>query len=627
MQKLTVTVFASPNEKYKDQDPDPSWPVLGGIQLRLVPKVLKAAEEAMEAAEEAVEAEAEAQQAAAQAGQAAISAQQAAGNVERQAMAEASKPGSAEARSRLNEAVKEAGEAAARAKTAAGETHEAAGDIADAGDALERAAEAARAAADDVLQAEQAAADAETGAAEPGADQGFGGAPGGPDGADGAGAAPGGIEQVLLTSGDGIADGDIDAGTYVIEPLGDFAGWDIADGTVDVGDDPVDRKVVLYPPDGKWLLLLKLWGYDGGGSAFPLPAAEVVDTEGGIVRSAGDGHAYVPVPLGQVLLGFLSKSLQPGETAGQPDGGLFRPRADKVWFVVRDTPEVETADIFYGPETEVEQTAAAQIVIVPTVLVQSGGQRVAEPLIGATATITDTTPGPANTGSQTKVLASGEEILFDNLPPASYAVMVSPPAQFRDWPIKEKWLDLGSCYARPSAPPHLDAQFHFEEIMVTGRVMTSDNRLVEQDVRLEIYGESGVIRRLTVKGGTFSVPLDCGGPSKLGLGLNGEIQIDGAIPLVPQATEQPLLLPPQVNVVVLEYKYGIRGQAVDEAGNPAPGAIIDVYDDQQKEPIGSAAAGPDGSFLIGISRGGQYFIAPRTRDGAAVKRQLVMVEP
>jgi hypothetical protein len=424
-------------------------------------------------------------------------------------------------------------------------------------------------------------------------------------------------EVSLPTGEEGNASGDVSEGSYKLQVRdGPFAGWNIWPAEIAMGDEPKEQIVKLFPADNQWLLPLRLWRYDDDGNRFPLASANVTIGKAEPLSSGPGGYVYGAVPQGEVTATF--------ETREQPGAGFFRPQADKVRFYVADTPIVTVADVFYAAATEVTQSAAAQISIMPTVRTRSADGRRMEPLIGATATIRDSTPGSAKSGALTKQLKSGELIVFDNLLPAPYQVTVTAPASFRGWPIEETAKDLGTCYARPGGAPPVPAEFYFAEITVNGRVQTSDDRLVDQELQLEIYGDAGVIRTLSVKGGTFSVPLDCGAPAKVGLGQTGELQVAG-LPLDPQVTEQPLRLPPQMNIVVLQYKYGIEGQAVDEAGDPASGAVIDVYDDQQQEPVGSATAGPDGKFIVGTKASGNYFVAPRTVGGAAVKRQLVPV--
>ena len=504
MRELTINLFLCPNEKYKEQPPDPTWPAPGGIGIRLVPT--RAADSVAAAA----------------------------------------------AREKKN-----------------------------------------------------------TPKAVKGADK---------EAAAGAREAAAGRKPISVTTNDeGIASAkDIPAGNYTIEATDySFAGWGVWPKTVEIEDGPKKADVKLFPPAYKWLLPLRLQRYDDG-KRVALSSAEVDYPEGKTkLSSRTDGHVYFAVPQVLITLSFKNVDL--------PGVGFFKPQAKEIRFCVSETPKVAIADIFYAAATEVTESPAARVSVEPFVRVQSGGGWTKEPLIGASTTITDATPGSFKGGSFTKRLTSGSEIIFDNLLPVSYTVVANAPAQFKDWPIEENSLDLGAWYARPECPTQVMAEFHLEELTVTGRVETTDGRLVQQNLQLEIYGDSGVIRTFTVDGGNFSVALNCGVPSKIGLGLNDGLQIDG-IPLEAQTAEQPLLLPPMTNVIVLQYKYGVKGQAVDEAGQPVVGAIIDVFDGQQKEPVGSAASGPGGKFIVGTKTSGNYFVAPRTRGGAVVKHQLVVVQ-
>src|ERR1700722_13154034 len=315
--------------------------------------------------------------------------------------------------------------------------------------------------------------------------------------------------------------------TYDIEvpddPFTSWSDWTVEPKFIDASTDETELVVRLIPPTGNWLLPLLLRRSDSDGKRAAVGAAELTDQAGNTLCSRPDGYVYAAVPLGDTTLTF--------KNVEQPGIGFFKPQVEKVRFCVTETPVVQAADIFYSPTTEVAESAAARISVTPTVAMRSGGKRKPEALVGASATIRCCTDSPSTALAPTKRLAQGaEEILFDNLLPAAYAISVVPPAQFNGWPIKEPSRDLGTWYTKPAASPCVPTEFHFEEITVTGRVQTTDGRLVEQELELEIYGGSSLISTLTVKGGTFSIPLDWGMPLKIGLAYNTDLRIEG-IPL------------------------------------------------------------------------------------------------
>jgi hypothetical protein len=412
----------------------------------------------------------------------------------------------------------------------------------------------------------------------------------------------------------GVASKDLEPRTiYDIEiPGKSFDGWAVYPSFIDTDDSAAEREIRLIPPEANWLLPLLLQIQDGNGRRLPVSAAEVTDNAGNTLFSRRDGYLYAAVPLGDTTLTF--------KKVEAPGVGFFRPQVEKVRFCVTETPVVQTAEIFYSPATEAAKSTAARITVIPTVAMGSSDKRKPEPLVGACATIRCCTDPPSTASAPAKRLAPGaEEILFDNLLPASYTISVVPPAQFNGWPIKESSRDLGTWNTRPEASPCVPAEFRFEEISVSGQVQTTDGRLVEQELELEIYGSSSLISTLTVKGGTFSVPLDWGMPLKIGLAYNADLSIDG-IPLEPTATDQSVVLPPGTNTVTLQYKYGVDGNVVDDTGNVVPGAVIDVFDDQHQGPVATATADTDGYFIAGTTSSGSYFFAVRTEGGEPVTR-------
>ncbi len=303
-----------------------------------------------------------------------------------------------------------------------------------------------------------------------------------------------------------------------------------------------------------------------------------------------------------------------------PDGvGPLKPQNEKIKFKIDNTSKVGVAEIAYLADAEESASPLARISVEPTVKTAFGAT---EYLTGATATIEYSAPAARGTVTQTASLAPGDKkIWFNSLPAGIYSGAVTPPANFNGWPVEQKPRSLmAECVQAGHTAEH-SAEFQFEKVDVTGRVQTTDGRLVEQELYLEIYS-SDVSKTLSVKGGTFCIQLDWGVPLKIRLAMNADLNIDG-IPLEPAVAGQQLSLS-GTNIVQLQYKYGIEGQAVDESGNPIPGAVIDLFDDLQN-PAGSVAAGNDGHFIAGTRSSGSYYFAPRVAGGEPVTHTPVTV--
>jgi len=408
--------------------------------------------------------------------------------------------------------------------------------------------------------------------------------------------------------------------TYQVMILDDdFKGWWPA-GEVSVKADDCEKDVVLIPEKGRWLLPLLLCHFDDTGKPVGIPCAEgrydygdkkmpgKAKAKGGRFKARDDGYVYAALLPGVVTLSFQ-------ET--KASAGSMKPQSPKIKFHVPETEEVEVTQVRYLADADADASPLGRISIEP--LVKTVASAVS--LTGASATIEYSTPSAPRVVSPPKKLEPGEKkIWFNDLLPTVYAATVIPPATFNNWPVVPAEKSFTAERVYPGTPVALRHTFKFEMVTVSGRVEAMDGRLIK-DVKLEIYGSEN-FKILTVKDGTFEVPLDWGVPLKIRLARNDEIEIDG-IPLNPEVAEQPLSLT-SPNILTLPFKYGIKGQAVDEAGKPVPGAVIDVFDEQQNQ-AGSVAAGADGYFIAGTAASGNYFVAPHTDDGAPVTRQLVPV--
>jgi hypothetical protein len=419
-----------------------------------------------------------------------------------------------------------------------------------------------------------------------------------------------------VTSGDGLAPG----ADYDVEVRGGYAtDWTPA-GQVSVDPHDCERDVVLVPKDDRWLLPLLLyrdndagkqvgiscakWHYDYG-AEIPPGGAPAKD---GPFEAHDDGYAYATLWPGTVTLSF--------EEINDGTGDL-KPQTPEIKFQVPKSREVEVTEVLYLADAEVEGSPLGRMSIEPKIETVTGTVS----LTGASATIEYRTPSPPVVSSPKKLGLNEKKIWFNDLQPGVYGATLIPPGTFNNWPIVPEEKSFTPERAWPGQPLELEHTFEFETVTIPVRVQAMDGRLVT-GVKLEIYG-SEQYKIFTVKDGTYEVQLDWGVPLKIRLARNDELDVDG-IPLdTADVAEQPLSLS-DVNVVVLPFKYGIRGRAVDVADNPVPGAIIDVFDDQQN-PAGSVAAGPDGYFLMGTPASGSFYVAPQTDGSGPVTRQLVPV--
>jgi hypothetical protein len=415
------------------------------------------------------------------------------------------------------------------------------------------------------------------------------------------------------TTADGITSKTVTAGTYNIAVLdSSLNGWIPYPGTVTVAaNSPAEKIIRLVPAKDEWLLPLHLCYYGEDGKRRPLAEAEVeIPGRRLPVESRDDGYVYASILrpfIGNIAVSFKAKDL--------PGVGVLKPQREQIQFKVVSTEKVAVAEIVYSLDTEGAQSPTATISISPTVSTPSNSR---EPLIGASATI------KSSSTSLTRQLAAKEnEIKFENLSADIYSVSVTPPKEFDGWPLEQEPQSFGPQYVSPWSPFSMSANFEFKNVRVTGRIQTADGRLVEQDLPLEAYG-SNINIPFHSQRGKFDVELSTGTPLKIRLGADAEPKV-ADIPLEPPATEQSLLLPPSTNVVVLQFQYGISGQAVDESGNPLPGGVVDIFDDRQRH-ITSVAAGGDGRFVVGTKTDGGYFFAPRIEDGQPVTHNPVNIQ-
>jgi hypothetical protein len=406
---------------------------------------------------------------------------------------------------------------------------------------------------------------------------------------------------------------DIAQGTYLVEVLDPyFADWTPAD-PISIDEDVEAKNVILTPPEDTWLLPLLLRRYGDDGEPAGIPGAEVKDQAGTAFRSRDDGFVYAAVPRDREHSATLSF-----EDASPPGLGPLKPQNTEIKFRIYDIPQVETTEVAYLADDEAPGSPLTRISIEPTVHTVLGE----EALTGTRATIEYSAHSSPRTLSAPALAPGEKKIWFNNLLPGIYAATVTPPPTFNDWPIVPGARSFMPERALAGRTLEHEASFKFQKVTVTGSIQAMDGRLVEQEVRVEIYGSENY-KILTVKGGTFEVQLDWGVPLKIRLALDADISLDG-LPLQLVSTEWPLSLT-SPNVLVLPFKYGVKGQAVDESGKPFAGALIDVFDEQQNL-IGSVASAADGSFIAGTAGSGSFYVAAHMTGGEPATRQLVPVK-
>jgi hypothetical protein len=446
---------------------------------------------------------------------------------------------------------------------------------------------------------------------------------------------PQGVELQLTNTKDKTETFDLDAtdsnGTIAHDGLTAGAAYDVEVrggyfkdwmpvGEVSVDSDDCEQDVILLPGKGKWLLAMLLCRDDGTGVPTGVPCAEWtyeygnakglpagVRTKDGPFEARDDGYVYAALWPGTVTLSF--------EETGA-GGGNLKPQTPEIKFQIPQSRDVEVTQVLYLADAYLEASPLGRVSVEPLIKTASGTVS----LTGASATIEYLASSPPVVSPPKKLGPDEKKIWFNDLLPGVYSATVVPPGTLNNWPIVPREKSFTPERAWPGLPVKFQHTFKFETVTVTGRVQATDGRLVD-GVKLEIYG-SKQYKMVTAEHGRFEVQLDWGVPLKIRLAGNDEIEVDG-LPLSTDVAEQSLSLTDD-NVVVLPFKYGVSGQAVDEAGNPAGGAVIDVFDDKQQL-AGSVAAGPDGYFLMGTPGSGSFFVAAHTDGNGPVKRQAVAV--
>lgn len=413
---------------------------------------------------------------------------------------------------------------------------------------------------------------------------------------------------------------ELEHGVYTVrvDPGAKLVSWTPVPAAFDVDTRKTKKRhsVKLVPPAGRRLLPLLLCHEGQDGKPIPLGNAEIlIKVPGGApapFHSHGDGHAYALVPHGKPTVEVEFKTV-PGRQKN------FEPPDKTVTFRAPEPTEsvVEIPQFVYS--VTARRAPVRGITIIPTIEVRPGH---APPLTGATV-VAELHATSSQAVRHTRTLGSAEtEVHFPNLDPGVYKVTVSPPASFNGWPIKAGQKSVEPHYLHSGEHFQQDVKFDFQTEKINGYVQAPQGKALDQELRLEIYGPDGSIA-VTAGAGPFTAEVPSSAPLKVRL-APGPAPTVGEMPLQMSPPEQDVAPPPNVTTVVLEYKHAITGQAVDEHGDPMPGAVVALFDG--KDVVASAVAGDHGYFIAGVKGAGDYFVAVQTEGGEPLTRRPVRVQ-
>jgi hypothetical protein len=341
------------------------------------------------------------------------------------------------------------------------------------------------------------------------------------------------------------------------------------------------------------------------------------DEEFGPSSDAGDIYALAPSGNENARVRFSPWT--------SPDNKVFDPVYRVVTFSVPGPShkKVSVGELSYRPAVSQvtppeEPVEGATISIVPEVEMPSGSL---VPFTGATVTV-DLQPDSGEPVSLEGTLATGQKrVSFENQPSGVFGGMVVPPDTFNGWPVRESPKLIASHYLPAEESVTTAVPFVLDTTRIEGHVLSPLGTPLEDDLRLAIFCPGMRPLLATASKGTFTADVPTGAPWKIRLGPQAEPELDG-LPLQ-MAADQEVLPPPQVTTVTLEYEHYITGQTVDEARNPMPYAVVDVFDGPDK--VASAVSDQDGLFVVGLKQGGSFIVAVQTEGGEPVTGRPVTI--
>ena len=367
------------------------------------------------------------------------------------------------------------------------------------------------------------------------------------------------------------------------------------------------REVGLYPRAGHRLIMIRPVTPDGQ----PVTGGTVTITAGDdfdqTFTPCSDGTIYAvsPVsPLGPVLLQLASVQLQ---------GQLYCPQASVIPYTVPAASEVKPLEIIYWP--------AIQIVATPTVTGPDG----THPLPGTSVTVTHQVNAQDSGVSRTKILTDDAdgEVRFEYSFPGMYTITVTPPPAFGGLPIGSP-PPPHTINLKAGATHPVRADFAVVPTQTAGiSVTTPDNQPVNGTLAFEIYnGNTDITVPVNTATLSASTEIPQGIPVYIRLAAGSDPMV-GTLPLHMSTPGQAVAAGP--NTVALEYEHSLTINAMDEQGRPVPGAMVDVYYGPAQTPVATVVVDAQGSFVLGLEKGGTYYLSEHTVGGQSQLRETVPV--
>ncbi len=304
----------------------------------------------------------------------------------------------------------------------------------------------------------------------------------------------------------------------------------------------------------------------------------------------------------------------------------FEPVYPEVVFSVPEPsyPKVSVAALGYRPPVAqvrppAEPAEGAKISITPQVEMPSGSL---VPFTGASVAV-ELQPDSGEQVTLEGTLGTEQEcVSFEDQPGGVFGGLVEPPDTFNGWPVRESPKTIKSHYAPAGQSVTVAVPFRLDTTWIEGRVLSPLGKPLEDDLQLAIFCSGMRPLLTTARKGSFTATVPTGAPLKIRLGPQASPTLDD-LPLEMDPAAQEVLPPPQVTTIKLVYEHYITGQTVDEADNPMPYAVVDVFDGPNKLASGVSLA--DGRFTVGLKQGGSFIVAVQTEGGEPVAARSVTI--
>jgi hypothetical protein len=428
----------------------------------------------------------------------------------------------------------------------------------------------------------------------------------------GRGGAQTGVIDLGVTTGKGeTRQRELDRGIYEVDALGTYFEVGTLDLTQARAIDTLDVRLV--PRDNRWLMLLHVTDSQSG-SGMDGVSATITSPDGfaATFTSYPDGYIYGVAPETSADATLQFSRFQP---AG---GAALIPSDSTVQCPVKTTGTVDVVDMTYWPSN--------QISCQPTVKMPD---RTVPPLTDTSVTVEYRgMPGVTPFSDTGKLKKNESSVSFEYPFPGLYVVTFTPPAAYEGLPVeqgqKQRRRQLsGDTWDIPvefAVTPTEKVQFSIE---------TPQDQPPKGPFPLQIVGPGQLVQQVTVTGTscTADVPRD----------ESLKIQLDAASPPtvnVPEiGADVPLVMSPaeqgvefgQPNTIVLQYEHSLTIQAVDEQGRAVSGAMVDVYYEQDQNPVATVVVDQQGSFVLGLAVTGTYYLSEHTVAGMGQRRESIPV--